>query len=156
MATSAQVGKLPRVDQVAWLPQRPHLFADTLLWNVTMGRPDVPPDRVDAAVAAAGLRGLVAGLPAGLGTVVGERGLDLSAGERQRVALARAFLGDAPLLVLDEPTAHLDGDTEQAVMDALATLTAGRTVVMAAHRHGLLTLADRVVDVDLARVGALS
>ncbi len=144
------------LDQVAWLPQRPHLFADTLLWNVTMGRPDVPPDRVDAAVAAAGLRGLVAGLPAGLGTVVGERGLDLSAGERQRVALARAFLGDAPLLVLDEPTAHLDGDTEQAVMDALATLTAGRTVVMAAHRHGLLTLADRVVDVDLARVGALS
>jgi thiol reductant ABC exporter CydD subunit len=143
------------LDQVAWLPQRPHLFAETLLWNVTMGR-DVAPERVDAAVEAAGLRGLLSRLPAGLATTVGERAQDLSAGERQRVALARAFVTDAPLLVLDEPTAHLDGDTEQALMTSLATLTAGRTVVLAAHRHGLLALADRVVDVDLARVGSLS
>jgi ABC-type multidrug transport system fused ATPase/permease subunit len=143
------------LDQVAWLPQRPHLFAETLRWNLTMGR-DVPPDRVDAAVEAAGLQGLVSRLPSGLDTTVGERAQDLSAGERQRVALARAFVTDAPLLVLDEPTAHLDGDTEQALMSSLATLTAGRTVVLAAHRHGLLALADRVVDVDLARVGSLS
>jgi thiol reductant ABC exporter CydD subunit len=143
------------LDQVAWLAQRPHLFAETLRWNLTMGR-DVPPDRVDAAVEAAGLQGLVSRLPSGLDTTVGERAQDLSAGERQRVALARAFVTDAPLLVLDEPTAHLDGDTEQALMSSLATLTAGRTVVLAAHRHGLLALADRVVDVDLARVGSLS
>ena len=83
------------LDQLAWLPQRPHLFAETLLWNVTMGR-DVPPDRVDAAVDAAGLRGLVSGFPRVWPRPIGERAQDLSAGERQRVALARAFVSDAP------------------------------------------------------------
>ncbi len=88
--------------------------------------------------------------------MIGENGYGLSAGERQRVALARAFLVDAPILVLDEPTAHLDGETEQAVLAAVGELTLGHTVVMAAHRHALLELADTVVDVDLARLGALS
>ena len=91
----------------------------------------------------------MAALPEGLGTVLGERGTGLSAGERQRVALARAFLRDAPLLLLDEPTANLDGRTEAEVLEAVGRLAGGRTVVMVAHRPALLALADRVVDLSL-------
>ncbi len=80
--------------------------------------------------------------------MLGERGAGLSAGERQRVALARAFVRDAPLLLLDEPTANLDGDTEREVLDAVRRLAAGRTVILAAHRPALLALADRVVWID--------
>ena len=81
--------------------------------------------------------------------MVGEGGTGLSAGQRQRVALARAYLRDAPILLLDEPTANLDAGTEAGVLDALRRLAAGRTVLLAAHRPALLALADRVVDVAL-------
>ena len=87
-------------------------------------------------------------LPQGLSTPLGERGAGLSAGERQRVALARAFLRDAPLLLLDEPTANLDGRTEQTVLDAVGRLVRGRTAVIVAHRPSLRALADRVVDLS--------
>ena len=138
--------------RVAWVPQRPHLFAGTLGANVLVGRPDAGAADVDAAVEAAGLAALVARLPDGLRTRLGERGAGLSAGERQRVALARAFLRDAPLLLLDEPTAGLDGVTEAQVLAAVRRLTAGRTVVLVAHRPGLLTLADQVVRLETAEV----
>ncbi len=88
---------------------------------------------------------MIAGLPRGLETVLGTEGAGLSAGERQRVALARAFLRDAPLLLLDEPTANLDGATEEGVWSAVGRLMVGRTVVMAAHRPSLLAVSDRVV-----------
>ena len=104
-----------------------------------------------AAIADAGLDEVVARLPAGLRTRLGDDGAGLSAGERQRVALARAFVRDAPLLLLDEPTANLDGRTEQGVLAAVRRLMAGRTVVIVAHRPSLLALADRVVDL---RTGA--
>ncbi len=109
------------------------------------GRPDASDDAVRAAIAAAGLDDVVARLPMGLDTVLGHEGAGLSAGERQRVALARAFVRDAPLLLLDEPTANLDGRTEESVLAAVRRLMAGRTVVIAAHRPSLLALADRVV-----------
>ncbi len=135
----------PWRSRVAWVPQQPHLFATTLEENVRLGRPDASANDVARAIRAAGLADLVAALPDGLGTALGERGAGLSAGERQRVALARAFLRDAPLLLLDEPTAALDGATEAQVLDAVRRLAAGRTVVLVAHRPALLTLADRVV-----------
>ena len=100
----------------------------------------------------AGLDDVVARLPDGILTTLGHDGAGLSAGERQRVALARAFVRDAPLLLLDEPTANLDGRTEQAVLAAVRRLMAGRTVVIVAHRPSLLALADRVV--HLAPAGA--
>ncbi len=90
----------------------------------------------------------------GAGTLLGERGSGISAGERQRVALARAFLRDPRLLLLDEPTANLDGETEADVLDAVARLARGRTVVMVAHRPALLALADRVVDLSRVEVAA--
>ena len=151
---SVTVGSLSLADldpdiwrtRVAWVPQRPHLFARSIGDNVRLGRPDATDDDVRAAVADAGLRALVARLPAGLDTLLGHDGAGLSTGERQRVALARAFVRDAPLLLLDEPTANLDGQTEESVLGAVRRLTVGRTVVIAAHRPSLLALADRVVD----------
>jgi thiol reductant ABC exporter CydD subunit len=134
--------------QVAWVPQRPHLFGTSLRGNITLGRPDATVDEIDRAVRDAGLAVLVDRLPRGLETPLGERGFGLSAGERQRVALARAFVVDAAVLLLDEPTANLDGDTEAAVLDALRRRATGRTVVMAAHRPSLVSLADRVVSLD--------
>ena len=132
-------------EQVAWVPQRPHLFARSIAENIRIGRPGATEDDVCAAIAAAGLEDVVARLPLGPETVLGHEGAGLSVGERQRVALARAFVRDAPLLLLDEPTANLDGRTEENVLGAVRRLMAGRTVLIVAHRPSLLTLADRVV-----------
>ena len=118
----------------------------TIADNVRLGRPDASPEAVWRALADARLADAVAALPDGLETRLGERGAGLSAGERQRLALARAFLRDAPLLLLDEPTAGLDGATEAEVVRAIRRLVRGRTVVLVAHRPALLALADRVVD----------
>jgi ATP-binding cassette subfamily C protein CydCD len=137
-------------SQLAWVPQRPHLFASSIAENVRLGRSDASAKEVNAAILAAGLADAVADLPNGLQTMLGDRGAGLSAGERQRVALARAFLRDAPLLLLDEPTASLDGQTEDDVLDAVRRLSQGRTVVLVSHRPALFALADRVM--SLARV----
>ena len=131
--------------RVAWVPQRPHLFARSIADNVRLGHPDATDHAVRSAIADAGLDDVVAGLPHGLATRLGAEGAGLSAGERQRIALARAFLRDAPLLLLDEPTANLDGATEEAVLSTVKRLMVGRTVVMAAHRPSLLAVSDRVV-----------
>ena len=98
----------------------------------------------------AGLAELLAARPGGLRAPVGERGAALSAGERQRLALARLFLQDAPLVLLDEPTANLDGETEDEVLAAVRRLVRGRTVIVVAHRPALIALADRVVDLSAA------
>jgi thiol reductant ABC exporter CydD subunit len=140
-------------SRLAWVPQHPHIFAATIADNVRLGRRDAGPDDVVEAVSAAGLAGLISRLPEGLDTIIGDGGAGLSAGERQRVALARAFLRDAPLLLLDEPTANLDGETEAEIVEAVRRLSSSRTVVMVAHRPALIALADRVV--DLSRTGVL-
>ncbi len=141
-------------ERVSWLPQRPHLFATSLRENIALGRRDATDAEIWEAVAAAGLRDVVARRPAGLDTVVGEGGVGLSAGERQRVALARAFLHDAPLVLLDEPTANLDGATEEEVLVAIRRLIRGRTVILVAHRPALVALADRVVDLGPVALAA--
>jgi len=132
--------------QLAWVPQHPHLFAGTIADNVRIGRPQAPDAAVWRALADARLAGTVARLPHGIDTPLGERGAGLSAGERQRLALARAFVRDAPVLLLDEPTAGLDGRTEAELLHVVRRLIAGRTVVLAAHRPALVALADRVLE----------
>ncbi|MGA5640778.1 thiol reductant ABC exporter subunit CydD [Streptomyces cinereoruber] len=132
-------------SRIAWVPQRPYLFAGTIAENVRLARPDASDEAVREALRDAGADGFVAELPDGLDTLLGEDGAGLSAGQRQRLALARAFLADRPLLLLDEPTAALDGETEAGVVDAVRRLAAGRTVLLVVHRPALLAVADRVV-----------
>ncbi|GLX49802.1 ABC transporter [Streptomyces hygroscopicus subsp. hygroscopicus] len=142
-------------SRIAWVPQRPHLYAGTIAENVRLARPDADDDAVRRALRDAGALDFVDALPEGAGTVLGEDGAGLSAGQRQRLALARAFLADRPLLVLDEPTAALDGATEGEVVSAVRRLAAGRTVLVVVHRPALLEVADRVVRLDSAEpVGA--
>ncbi len=134
--------------RIAWVPQRPYLFAGTVAENVRLARPDATDEAVREALRDAGADGFVAGLPQGLDTALGEDGAGLSSGQRQRLALARAFLADRPLLLLDEPTAALDGETEAGVVDAVRRLAAGRTVLLVVHRPALLAVADRVVTLE--------
>lgn len=133
--------------RLAWVPQRPTVFAGTIGENVRLADPEADPERVALAVEEAGLAELVAALPEGLGTRVGEGGRRLSAGQTQRLALARAFLRDAPLLLFDEPTAHLDEQTEREVAASVERLALGRTALLVAHRPELARRADRVVEV---------
>ncbi|MFC5719809.1 thiol reductant ABC exporter subunit CydD [Streptomyces gamaensis] len=132
-------------DQIAWIPQRPRLFAGTVAENVRLARPGATDAQVREALRAAGALGFVSMLPQGTDTRLGEDGAGLSAGQRQRLALARAFLADRPVLLMDEPTANLDGETEAAVVEAVRELAKGRTVVLVVHRPALLAVADRVV-----------
>jgi thiol reductant ABC exporter CydD subunit len=140
--------------RLAWVPQRPHLFKASIAQNVRIARGAASTEDVRAAISCAGLTDAVRRLPHGLDTVLGDAGAGLSAGERQRVALARAFLRDAPLLLLDEPTAGLDGQTEQDVAEAIGRLSRGRTVVLVAHRPALVALADRVLALTPVEVAA--
>ncbi|WP_406343514.1 thiol reductant ABC exporter subunit CydD [Streptomyces sp. NBC_00648] len=141
-------------ERIAWVPQRPHLFAGTIAENVRLARPDADDTAVRDALRDAGALEFVTALPDGLGTELGEDGAGLSAGQRQRLALARAFLADRPVLLLDEPTAALDGATEAGIVDAVRRLSAGRTVLLVVHRPALLAVADRVVELRPAGGGA--
>ncbi|MEU6310330.1 thiol reductant ABC exporter subunit CydD [Streptomyces sp. NPDC047014] len=135
-------------ERIAWVPQRPHLFAGTVAENVRLARPEAGDAEVAEALRQAGAWEFVAALPRGAETPLGEGGVGLSAGQRQRLALARAFLADRPVLLLDEPTAALDGETEAGIVDAVRRLAAGRTVLLVVHRPALLAVADRVVRVE--------
>ncbi|MFC9485422.1 thiol reductant ABC exporter subunit CydD [Streptomyces hydrogenans] len=137
-------------ERIAWVPQRPYLFAGTIAENVRLARPEAGDDQVRAALREAGADSFVDALPEGAATVLGEDGAGLSAGQRQRLALARAFLADRPLLLLDEPTAALDGETEAGIVDAVRRLAHGRTVLLVVHRPALLAVADRVVRIGTA------
>jgi thiol reductant ABC exporter CydD subunit len=141
---------------VAWVPQRPHLFARTVAENVRLGRADASDAHVAAALDAAGLTKVVHRLPRGVDTRLGEGGAGLSAGEGQRLALARAFVRNAPLLLLDEPTAGLDGETEADVLAAVRELAYGRTALIVAHRPALAALADRMVELPPPPVPAVT
>ncbi|MFC8199269.1 thiol reductant ABC exporter subunit CydD [Streptomyces sp. NPDC057298] len=132
-------------SRVAWVPQRPHLYAASIAENVRLARPEADDTAVRQALSEAGALEFVDALPDGVRTLLGEDGAGLSAGQRQRLALARAFLSDRPVLLLDEPTASLDGATEAGVVEAVRRLAVGRTVLLVVHRPALLAVADRVV-----------
>ena len=131
--------------RIALVAQDTYLFNDTLEANVRLARPDATREQIALALSRAALAEFVAGLPEGLATRVGERGVQLSGGQRQRIAIARAFLKDAPLLVLDEATSHLDTISEQAVRSALDALMVDRTTIVVAHRLSTIRQADVIL-----------
>ncbi|MFG2074461.1 thiol reductant ABC exporter subunit CydD [Nonomuraea maritima] len=138
--------------RLAFVAQRPHLFAASVADNIRLGTPAASSEDVRRAAAAADA-GFVADLPQGFDTVLGERGANLSAGQRQRVALARAFCRPGTsVLLLDEPTARLDGRSEAAVVAATERLARDRTAVVVAHRPAMIHLADRVIRLHAGRV----
>jgi ABC-type transport system involved in cytochrome bd biosynthesis fused ATPase/permease subunit len=131
----------------SWVPQRPYLFTATLAENLRLGDPAATPESLVRVIGAVGLDHLVAHLPTGIDTPLGQDGLTLSAGERQRVALARALLRPAPILLLDEPSASLDPPTLERITPAIEPWLAGRTVLVAAHEPVLLPHFDAVIEV---------
>ncbi|MEK9941210.1 MAG: thiol reductant ABC exporter subunit CydC [Gammaproteobacteria bacterium] len=138
--------------QIALVAQDTFLFNDTLRANILIAKPDASDEELKITLDRASLSELVAGLPEGLETMVGERGMRLSGGQRQRVAIARAFLKDAPVLILDEATSHLDAVNEQAVREALEELMTDRTTLVIAHRLSTVRGADKIVALDKGRV----
>jgi ATP-binding cassette subfamily C protein CydCD len=136
-------------SQIAWVPQRTHVFADSVAANVRIGRMDATDDEVLRALRSVGLGAYVASLSDGIYTELTERGENISAGERQRLGLARAFVRNAPVVLLDEPLANLDAESEFGIATALADLLRDRTAIIVTHRlNTLKVLADDVVDVS--------
>ncbi len=131
--------------RIAWLPQHPTLFHGTIADNIRLGTPEAADDRVRAAAEASGADAFVSELPDGYATTVGDGGRPMSSGETQRIALARALLRDAPLLILDEPTANLDPLNAELVRAAVERCGRGRTVLVIAHDDELAARADRVI-----------
>lgn len=139
-------------ERVAWAAQHPALVPGTVTANLTMGRPDAGPAAVEEAARLAGADGFVRRLPAGYDTVVGAGGHGLSAGQRQRLGLARALLRGAPLLVLDEPTVHLDPAAAARVAATLEELRGTRTILLITHDPELAAGADRVARMAAGRL----
>jgi len=150
--------ELPRLtleglrQRIALVAQDTYLFNSTLEANILLARPEATREVLLRAVEQAALTEFVAGLPEGLATRVGERGVQLSGGQRQRVAIARAFLKDAPVLVLDEATSHLDTLSEDLVRGALDTLMVDRTTILIAHRLSTIRAANRILVLHEGRV----
>jgi ATP-binding cassette, subfamily C, bacterial CydCD len=147
-----EVGEAAWRAKIAWVPQHPHLFHDTLAANLRLGRPEASAEALWQALRLARLEEWARDLPDGLETLVGERGARLSGGQAQRLALARAFLKDAPILVLDEPTAHLDLPEEELLQAGLRELCRERTVLVIAHRMATALRADWVVVLREGRI----
>lgn len=140
----------PLIGQAAWIAQRPRVFHGSLRDNITMFDPAISEDAVRTAADIAGVLDFSASLPDGLDTRVGERGHGLSGGQAQRVALARALAVDMKLILLDEPTAHLDGEAEARFLEALVRAAEGRTVIIATHSPAVRRICDAVVEMTPA------
>ena len=138
--------------QVAYVPQEALLFHRSIRENISYGRPDATEDQIREAARQANALEFIDRLPAGMDTMVGERGVKLSGGQRQRVAIARAILADCPILVLDEATSALDSESEALVQEALENLMRGRTSIVVAHRLSTVASLDRIVVLDGGRV----
>jgi len=141
--------------QMAMVSQNVVLFDDTVAANIAYGDSNPDPRRIEAAASAAHLQEVIAKLPQGLGTQVGDNGMRLSGGQRQRLAIARAIYKDAPILILDEATSALDSESERAVQSALDQLMQGRTTLVIAHRLSTIERADRIVVLDNGRIAEI-
>lgn len=139
-------------NTVGMVMQDPHLFHDSIAENLRYAKPDATHDELIAACKAARIHDLIASLPEGYDTVVGERGYRMSGGEKQRLAIARMLLKDPAIVILDEATSHLDSESELAIQRALADALAGRTALVIAHRLSTIVAADRIVVIDNGKI----
>jgi ATP-binding cassette, subfamily B, bacterial MsbA len=139
-------------EKISLVAQDTFLFNDTVANNIAYGTENVERRRLTEASAAALAHDFIEKLPQGYNTVIGDRGVKLSGGQRQRLAIARAILKNAPILILDEATSHLDTESEMLVQKALANLMSGRTVIVIAHRISTIRRADRIVVLDRGRI----
>ena len=139
-------------DQIAIVTQETFLFDDTVSNNIAYGRPGISRRTVEEAARTSIADGFIESLPEGYETHLGERGHRLSGGQRQRIAIARAVLKNAPILILDEATSHLDSESERLVQKALGNLMQGRTVIVSAHRLSTIRSADKIVVLDAGRI----
>ncbi len=139
-------------SQIGIVQQDVFLFAGTIRENIAYGRLDASEAEIAEAARRARLDDVIAGLPAGMNTVIGERGVKLSGGQKQRLAIARMFLKNPPILILDEATSALDTETERAIQQALAELSRGRTTLVIAHRLATIANADRIVVIERGRI----
>ena len=137
---------------IAWVPQRPHLFHTTIAENIRLGKADATHEEIVQAAKAARLHEFIESLPEKYETIVGESGARLSSGQAQRLALARAFLKDAPLLILDEPTSALDPETESLLEESTRELMQGRTTITIAHRLNTIFQADSIIVLDEGKI----
>ncbi len=148
----ATISQLSLRAAIGIVPQDTVLFNDTIGYNIAYGRDGANHDEVAAAAKGAAIDGFIAVLPDGYGSMVGERGLKLSGGEKQRVAIARTLLKNPPILVLDEATSALDSRTEQAIQETLERIAQSRTTIMIAHRLSTIVEADQIIVLDQGRV----
>ncbi|WEK02987.1 MAG: ABC transporter ATP-binding protein [Candidatus Devosia phytovorans] len=146
------IGLEQLMDDVAFVFQNTFLFSDTIAANIRFGNPDASLEEVMAAASAARAHDFIMALPQGYDTPLGEQGKSLSGGERQRLAIARAILKNAPVIVLDEATAFADPDNEAAIQDAIGALTAGKTLIVVAHRLHTIRDAGQILVVDGGRI----
>jgi ABC-type multidrug transport system fused ATPase/permease subunit len=138
-------------SHMAFVSQETLLFHDTLRANITYGLGSVPEDRLEDVVTRARLRDFVRSLPQGLDTLIGDRGVKLSGGEKQRVSIARALLKGADILILDEATSSLDSKTEKLIQEAIEEAIRGKTAIVIAHRLSTIRNADKIVVIEDGR-----
>jgi ATP-binding cassette subfamily C protein CydCD len=139
-------------SSIAWVPQKPHLFHDTVAANIRLGKPDAIDEEIITAAQAASLHDFIQSLPQKYETVIGESGARLSSGQAQRLALARAFLKDAPILIMDEPTSSLDPETEALLEVSTQKLMQGRTTITIAHRINTIFQSDQIIVLESGRI----
>lgn len=142
-------------EQITYIPQNPYIFSGSLRDNISFYSPDASNDAIEKAAAAAGLDQVVRGLPSGYDELIGGGGRDLSGGQEQRVALARALLSERPIILLDEPTAHLDIETEYELKDTMLPLFEGKLILLATHRLHWMRDMDYIIVMEQGRVAEM-
>ena len=155
LASQEDIRSIPRdqwLQKVAWVPQKPYLFSDTVAENIRLAHPEANQEEVKAAAQLAHAGEFIEEFEEGYATQIGERGMRLSGGQAQRIALARAFLKDAPLLILDEPTANLDPELEILLQNSIQKLMVGKMVLVIAHRLSTVSNADHILVLDKGKI----
>ena len=155
MVNGQPLDEIPIIEwqaSLAWVPQDPYLFNDTILANITLAQPAADQSTIQKAARLAHVDEFIDDMPLGYQTMIGERGVKLSAGQAQRIALARAFLKDAPFIILDEATSHMDPEVDWLMRDSIASLAQGRTLLVIAHHQATLSLAHQVITLDHGKI----